>query len=107
MAINMYVARYKRDLDYLGKPNPSQFVFRAEIDGYAKDLALDYIKLDTQIGHLRLVGLARLNLSTEEIPIDNDGSNLTRVDEGNRKDLERKIMKAGFVELKDAIFSEK
>ena len=103
----MYVARYERDCGYLGKPSSPQFAFRAEIDEYAKELAFDFIKQDSQIGHLRLVSLARLNFSTEDITINNDGSNLEKVDEGNRGDLERKISKAGFIELKDAIFTKK
>lgn len=99
MPINSYIAQYQDN-----QGNSREFVFKAEIDGYARELASCYKKI--MLGENLTTRLARLNFSAEEIPSD-DQKNDIAIEGITIMDLERRIGQAGFIELKDAIFPKK
>lgn len=112
MPKNLYVAQYwQKDREKLQNFDYGDtLAFYAENDGQAQRLALDYIRLNNtwNLFDMGLSRLVRLSFETQEVPVKNDGNTLTcEQREDAMKKLERRLERATFVKLKDAIVPPK
>ena len=111
MSKNLYVAKYwKNDGDWHESWDyDPTFSFYAESDEQAQQLAIDYIRLNTQEFYdFSLSHLARINLEIQEIPFQENKKKITRVERIDaRHSLERKLQRANFVDIREAIFPPK
>ena len=112
MSKNQYVARYwKNDGDWHeGFDYNPTLAFYAEDDQQAQQLAFDYIRLNNHGNcyDFDLSRLVRISVETREVPFQKTEKRLTRVEgKDAREKLERRLKRAHFVALKDAIVPPK